>query len=182
MSISRRQFPQRRHSLQKCQSWRGNLGRTMAPTVRKPPVAQKVPSRGDSAQRGQGVDPFAAEPFMSKSYDQIVKQIESVKTDAAKKIDALKAEAEKLRQQEIAGVVARIREAIQVYGLTAADLGLGRAKAGRAGRRGRGAAKLGAAVKYRDEAGNTWVGRGKRPQWVRDALAAGRTLQDFAVR
>ena len=37
------------------------------------------------------------------------------------------------------------------------------------------------AVKFRDEAGNTWVGRGPRPLWLRDALAAGRKVEDFAV-
>ena len=29
--------------------------------------------------------------------------------------------------------------------------------------------------------GNTWGGRGPRPQWLRDALANGKSLQDFAV-
>ena len=48
---------------------------------------------------------------MTKSYLQIVKQIE-----------VLKIEAEKLRKQEVDGVVKRIREAIEHYGLTAADL------------------------------------------------------------
>jgi DNA-binding protein H-NS len=37
-------------------------------------------------------------------------------------------------------------------------------------------------VKFRNEAGATWVGRGKRPQWLRDALAAGKQLSDFAVK
>ena len=30
--------------------------------------------------------------------------------------------------------------------------------------------------------GNTWVGRGKRPQWLRDALAAGKQLSDFEIK
>lgn len=37
------------------------------------------------------------------------------------------------------------------------------------------------AVKYRDAAGNTWTGRGFKPVWLRDALAAGRMLEDFKV-
>jgi DNA-binding protein H-NS len=37
-------------------------------------------------------------------------------------------------------------------------------------------------VKFRDETGRTWGGIGKRPQWLRDALAAGKSLQDFAVQ
>lgn len=118
---------------------------------------------------------------MTKSYAQIVKQIES-----------LKQEAEKVRRKEIEGVVGRIREAISVYGLTADDLGFGAAKAKRgrpagfpAKKRGRKAGKPATpsgAVKFRNEAGATWVGRGKRPQWLRDALAAGKQLSDFAVK
>lgn len=116
---------------------------------------------------------------MKKSYTQIVKQIED-----------LKVEAEKMRRAEMTGVVERIREAITFYNLTAADLGLG-AKAASAPKAaaqpGRRKAKAKAAttvvvVKFRDEQGRGWVGRGKRPQWLRDALAAGKSLQDFAVK
>lgn len=49
-----------------------------------------------------------------------------------------------------------------------------------AGRRGK-AASASQEARYRDENGNAWVGRGKRPQWLRDALAAGRTLDEFRV-
>ncbi|MDO8420122.1 MAG: H-NS histone family protein, partial [Rubrivivax sp.] len=87
-------------------------------------------------------------------------------------------------------VVSRIREAIAHYGLTAEDLGLvpkakrGARTAGKpAAKTRRKAAKAKPrAVKFRDEAGRTWGGIGKRPQWLRDALAAGKTLQDFAVQ
>lgn len=121
---------------------------------------------------------------MKKSYEQILKQIES-----------LKAEAEEARQKEVGEVIERIRDAIRHYGLTASDLGLargpGRPKgSGKAAgvakktRRARGAGKAASnrSVKYRDDQGNSWVGRGKRPTWLRDALAAGRKLEDFAVK
>ncbi len=38
-------------------------------------------------------------------------------------------------------------------------------------------------VKFRDPSneGNTWSGRGARPKWIREALAAGRTLESFRV-
>lgn len=36
-------------------------------------------------------------------------------------------------------------------------------------------------AKFADDQGNTWGGMGKRPQWIRDALEAGRTLEDFLV-
>lgn len=118
-------------------------------------------------------------PSMKKTYTQVVKQIE-----------ALQQEAEKLRRHEIDGVVSRIREAIEHYGLTAGDLGLAPKSARGAlatgqpaakKRRKAGKARPARAVKYRDEAGHTWGGIGKRPQWLRDALAAGKTLQDFSV-
>lgn len=109
---------------------------------------------------------------MSKSLAQIRKEI-----------DALQRQAEKLRTQEIKDVVARIKEAIATYGLSAADLGLG--GRGGAGKK-RVASKVAggrkaSGVKYRDEAGNTWGGRGPRPLWLRDALASGKTLEDFAA-
>lgn len=116
---------------------------------------------------------------MKKSYTQLIKQIEG-----------LQAEAEKIRQQEIAGVVAKIRDAIQHYGLTAADLGLATGvaakaapakKARKTAGKSKAKAPAGAVVRFRDEAGNSWVGRGKRPQWLRDALAAGKKMEDFAV-
>jgi DNA-binding protein H-NS len=111
---------------------------------------------------------------MSKTYAQLQKQI-----------DSLTAEAEKLRRKEMEGVIERMKEAIDTYGLSAADLGLeapGSRKAGSAARKAAGGKrKLSAALKFRDAAGNGWVGRGPRPQWLRDALASGKSLQDFAV-
>jgi len=113
---------------------------------------------------------------MTKSYAQIVKQIE-----------VLKADAEKVRRKEVDGVIGRIREAITAYGLTATDLGFatkgkpGRKPAAAAKKRGRKPGKAGSVIKYRNDSGGSWVGRGKRPQWLRDALANGKTLQDFAV-
>lgn len=49
-------------------------------------------------------------------------------------------------------------------------------------REGRGASPA-AAAKYRhpDNPGLTWSGRGKRPTWVNEALAAGKTLDDLAA-
>jgi len=113
---------------------------------------------------------------MTKTYSQVMRQI-----------DALQREAEELRRKEVDGVVSRIKDAIRAYNLTAADLGLGTARAPRAAKAGRKIRKFGksgkpaATVKFRDEAGNTWGGRGPRPAWLRNALAAGKQLSDFAV-
>lgn len=116
---------------------------------------------------------------MTKSYAQLQKQIQD-----------LQKQANHLKQAEIAGVVTRIKEAVKAYGLTAADLGLGgavKAVGTKAAKKTRGKGsksakgKGPAVVKFRDETGNVWGGRGPRPKWLRDALTAGKGLQDFAV-
>ena len=38
-----------------------------------------------------------------------------------------------------------------------------------------------AVIKYRDESGNIWSGRGLKPKWLVAALAAGKKLEDFLV-
>lgn len=38
------------------------------------------------------------------------------------------------------------------------------------------------AAKYRNpETGETWAGRGHKPQWVKDALEGGRELEEFLI-
>ena len=103
-----------------------------------------------------------------KSYAQIQKQIE-----------ALQRQADELRAQEIEGVVARIKEAIAHYGLTARQLGYGDTPRKAKKVDARNAGSTGAPA-YSDGLGNTWGGRGPRPQWLKAALAAGKCLQDFA--
>ena len=111
---------------------------------------------------------------MTKTYAQVMKQI-----------DSLAREAEKLKRKEVDGVVARIKEAIAAYGLSAADLGLGAPRGPKPGSKRAGKKKTKkpgkAVVRFRDETGNTWIGRGPRPQWLRDALTAGKSIADFAV-
>ncbi|MEC5387312.1 H-NS histone family protein [Uliginosibacterium sp. H3] len=114
---------------------------------------------------------------MTKTYAQLQKQI-----------TALTREAEALKRKEAAEVVARIKQAIEAYGLTASDLGLS-AKRGPKPKLDQDSTKKATTktkkkrsqIKYRDGTDNTWVGRGPRPQWLRDALAQGKALEDFAV-
>lgn len=113
---------------------------------------------------------------MSRTYADVVQEMET-----------LKAEAERLKASEIAEVIDRIKHAIEVYGLSAADLGFARpgrkpgTKAPKA-RKGRASAAkpAGRGAKYRD-GNNVWGGRGPRPKWLREALASGKSLKDFAV-
>ena len=92
--------------------------------------------------------------------------------------EKLLAEAERMREQEIADAIADIKRKIDLYGLTAADLGW--AKSGPGPVRTK-APK--SPVKYRGPNGETWAGgRGRKPQWVTEALQQGRSLEDFAVK
>jgi len=36
-------------------------------------------------------------------------------------------------------------------------------------------------AKYADDNGNTWTGKGRRPKWLKDALAKGKTLAEFDI-
>lgn len=105
---------------------------------------------------------------MTQSYKQIQKQIE-----------ALQRQAEKLREQEVKGVVERIRVAIAHYGLTADQLGFGATSDSAKAKVKRSSPVRSA--KYSDGQGNSWSGMGKRPYWLRDALNAGRKLEEFAT-
>jgi DNA-binding protein H-NS len=93
--------------------------------------------------------------------------------------ERLLAQAEEMREKEIADAIADIKEKVRLYGLTAADLGLARTGSGRSPR-GKAAA---AVIKYRGPNGETWSGgRGRKPQWVTQALQQGRKLEEFAVK
>ena len=72
---------------------------------------------------------------------------------------------------EVTGRHARIREQLEAQ---AAAIG---AKVTFPGK-GKGQA---APVKYRDEHGNTWAGRGMKPVWLRERIDAGMSLEDFEV-
>ena len=107
---------------------------------------------------------------MTQSYEQIQKQIET-----------LQRQAEKLRVREIDEVVARIKVAIKHYGLSASQLGFGAAPDSTKKKAKKAAAPIRAA-KFSDGQGNSWSGMGKRPGWLRNALDAGRTLEEFATQ
>jgi len=105
--------------------------------------------------------------------------------EVQRQIEQLQKEAEQLRKQEASEVLARIKEAISVYGFTAAELGVGPAAGKpigqRPGKPGRKSAATSAGPKYRDDTGIVWSGRGPRPAWFRAALEAGKSPEDFLV-
>ena len=96
---------------------------------------------------------------------------------------AQKAEIEKkiadAQREERASAIAQVRSLMAQYGLTVADLASRSASAPRAAT-GKAVSKV--AAKYRDAVtGNTWSGRGLKPNWLKAALDGGKTLDDFAV-
>ena len=132
---------------------------------------------------------------MPKTYDQIQSQIHKLQREA----DALKA-------KEIADVVSRMRKDIAHYGLMPDDLfgkpvatvvrkpaGKRAAKAANTTKAIKASkatkpvkaakpAKSAAAVKFQDQAGNRWSGVGKRPNWFKAALAAGKSADELLVK
>lgn len=134
----------------------------------------------------------------SLSYDELTRRIQ-----------ALEAEREKARQREVAGVIGKIKVAIEHYGITAAQLGFGagasgaaavaeaarpkralrRARSAKPGKPARASAAAGSgsgpmyktAIRFADGQGNGWSGFGPKPKWFKEALAAGRSEADLRV-
>jgi DNA-binding protein H-NS len=87
---------------------------------------------------------------------------------------ALEKRIEDARRSERAEAISRIRELMEQYGLTPADLKPGAARQRKGGK---------VPAKYRDpDTGDAWSGRGLQPNWLKAALASGRKLSDFAVK
>jgi DNA-binding protein H-NS len=88
---------------------------------------------------------------MTASYKELLAQREALEQAIAQ-----------ARQSEIASAVAKVRELVAEYGLTAQDV-----FPGRAGKAAAPKSTSKVAAKYRDAAtGQTWTGRGKAPKWI----------------
>ncbi|HRO57569.1 MAG TPA: H-NS histone family protein [Burkholderiaceae bacterium] len=116
----------------------------------------------------------------------MVQSLSQVEAQIAK----LQRQADALKAKEVREVVGRIRKAIKHYSLEPADLFGGPSHRGSkavsssprpgptAGRKRRGAG----VPKYREEAtGRSWTGFGRKPQWISEGLAAGKSLEDFLI-
>ncbi|MCY7315073.1 MAG: H-NS histone family protein [Rubrivivax sp.] len=95
---------------------------------------------------------------------------------------AQRAELEKLiaetQRSERAEAIAQVRTLMNQYGLSMADLGT--RPAGSPASQRKPAAKV--AAKYLDSAtGQTWSGRGLKPNWLKAALATGRSIDEFKI-
>ena len=117
---------------------------------------------------------------MAQTYAQLQKQIA-----------ALQQKADAIRSKEVDGVIDRIKVAISHYELTPEQLFGGKASAKKVAAKGthkatnrtakKSSAKKVGRISYSDGNGNTWGGWGKRPNWLREALAAGKRLEDYQV-
>ena len=88
-----------------------------------------------------------------------------------------------LMQTQRTEAIAQVRVLMEENGLSLADFGSN----ARAGEKGK--AKIPqtpktsqkVAAKYRDEAGNTWSGRGLQPRWLKAGIEGGKKIEDFAI-
>ena len=114
------------------------------------------------------------------------------------KINELQKQADELFVAEKKAAIADIKDKIRLYGLSAADVGLApkvakepkvakparaaKPSAVKSAKSAKAAKTVPAAPKFRGPNGETWGGgRGKRPQWVNAALAAGVDLEKYRV-
>jgi DNA-binding protein H-NS len=88
---------------------------------------------------------------------------------------ALEQKIAEVQREERGQAIAKIRALMAEYGLALTDIS---ARAPTAPRK----ASSKVAPKYRNPAtGDTWSGRGLKPNWLRAALESGRTLEEFAI-
>lgn len=100
------------------------------------------------------------------SYSELMAQAQS-----------LMAQAEQARKDELSAVIADIKAKMKQFGITVADLGGATAGGKKAGK-----SKSSAPAKYRGPNGELWAGGpGRKPEWVRAALAAGKSIEDFRI-
>lgn len=97
------------------------------------------------------------------------------------KIAELQAQEKLVRAEEYSQALEKAQELISTYSIAASDLVftatesplVKKAKSATPGKK--------APVKFRDENGNGWTGRGLKPKWLTAAIESGKKLEDFAV-
>jgi len=98
-----------------------------------------------------------------------IAELQAQEAEIRKQIDRLRAEGKRNAIREIKAKMAE-------YEITADELqGTSTATTTKA-------PKAPSVVKYRKSETETWVGRGPKPQWVKDYEAAGGSIRDFLVQ
>ena len=96
-------------------------------------------------------------------------------SDIQKQISTLQEKAEKLRVSELESVINDIKSKIAEYNITANDLGLSTKT-----KKVKNTEPV--APKYKNKKGETWSGRGRQPQWVKDIIDSGKSIDSFLIR
>jgi DNA-binding protein H-NS len=97
-------------------------------------------------------------------------------TELMAQAQALMTQAEQARKNELSSAIADIKAKMKQYGITVADLG------GSTGAKKPAASKSKAPAKYKGPNGELWAGGpGRKPEWVRAALAAGKDIEGFRI-
>jgi DNA-binding protein H-NS len=91
-------------------------------------------------------------------------ELKALRKDVAKAIDSFEDRQRKAALAEVEAVAAR-----HGYSLDALT-GKKRSKAVHPPR-----------YQHPEDSAQTWSGRGRQPQWIKDALASGRSLEEFAI-
>lgn len=96
------------------------------------------------------------------------------------KAEKLMQQAEEARKREVTEIIAEIKQKMDLYAITADDLGLSdNTKKTYASKPGAPSTKP--VPRYKGPAGETWSGKGRQPAWLKAALGQGKTKQDFAL-
>jgi len=109
-------------------------------------------------------------------------------TQLADLIKRAQARQRALAKEKAAKLRAKIGALVKAEGLRLDDLFGGRSatatrKAAKKATKSPGKPRAKVKPKYRNPAtGETWAGRGKRPRWFAEALAAGKKEKDFLIR
>lgn len=105
---------------------------------------------------------------------QLAKSLKAIAVAEAK----LQAKKDKAKQE----AVDTVNAIIKTFDLKDSDLSFGsRTKSAQAPEKVKKAVRAKVAPKYRNEKGETWTGRGKKPRWLTAALADGAKLEDFLI-
>jgi DNA-binding protein H-NS len=105
--------------------------------------------------------------------------IESQIREREEQISQLRAAVAKQREEEISAVTQDLRRKIDEYNISAKELGL----TGKYASLRRRIAAAAAGPTYRGPNGEAWVGgtRGRKPRWLAEELARGKSLSDLAA-
>ena len=110
----------------------------------------------------------------------------SLKGMSRKELERLQADVEKalarISEEDKKAAMAAAEKAAKAHGFTLDELTGATPKRGRKAGAKKASGPKGA-PKYANPAdkSQTWTGRGRQPAWIKDGLAAGKALEDFAI-